>query len=347
MKENLQKLTLAQRRLVFFMIIVGGLLLITAVTLLLLAGAFNASRSQAVALLPTIGVREFAQLPDEDAYPMALAAAPDGMLFTGSFATGVIWQISPEGEVTEIPNTRATIGAVAGLAVLPDGSLIVVDQQDTDPRTAGGALWCVTRSGEIMPFASAPIDRGWLAPNDVTLDAQGRVYVSDPGRNEIWRFSPDGEDGSVWWVPPLREGEPRPALTGLAYDPIRDAVLVSDPEVNRIYAVSVNGGQGTVVLYEHGDRPNPPGFDGLTVTDDGRIFVAALGQNGIATIEPDGSLGYIAGLFRGSSDVVFAAPNRLYVTNFDGSSLVLPLITPSLPFAIDEIILGLTPVDET
>ncbi|MCS7070107.1 MAG: hypothetical protein NZM00_01265, partial [Anaerolinea sp.] len=90
------------------------------------------------------------------------------------------------------------------------------------------------------------------------------------------------------------------------------------------------------VIYRHGERANPPGFDGITVTNDGTIYTAALGQNGIARVD-DGDLDYIAGMFRGASDVAFAPPNRLYVTNFDQAALVLPLIQPQLPFAIDVI----------
>lgn len=346
MKENIQRLTLAQRRLVFFMIVVGGLFLLLGLTLLLLAGAFNASRSQGVALQPNVLLREFAQLPDDDAYPMAIAAASDGTLYTGSYATGAIWLIDGQGGVTEIGSTRETIGALAGLIVTADGSLIAVDHQDTDPRTVGGALWRISLTGDVVPFGQPPADGGWFAPNDLALDSLGRVYVSDAGRNEIWRFEPDGSGGSVWWVPPLREGDPRAALTGLAYDPVTDSIIISDPEVNRIYAAPVSGAQAEIVLYDHGDRPNAPGFDGLEVTPDGTIYVAALGQNGVAAVR-ENELIYTAGLFRGSSDIAFVAPNRLYVTNFDGSSLILPLLQPSLPFAIDQITLDMTPADES
>ncbi|MEP7293048.1 MAG: hypothetical protein ABI835_14800, partial [Chloroflexota bacterium] len=92
----------------------------------------------------------------------------------------------------------------------------------------------------------------------------------------------------------------------------------------------------TEVLYHHGGRATPPGFDGAVVTPDGTLYVAALGQNGIARVE-DGRLDYIAGLFRGSSDVDFGAPNCLYVTNFDQSSIVIPVVRPQLPFALDVI----------
>lgn len=338
MIRAMQNFTVWQRRLVFFLIFGGGLVALVAVTLLLITNSLNSSKRQlSVSLLPDITVRQFAALPDDNSYPAAVAAAPDGTVYTGSYGSGTVWSITPDGTVTEVPGTRDGIGAAMGLAVAPDGSLLVVDQLDTDPRTSGGKLVRVA-DGAVTTFA----ERGFVAPNDVTIDAAGRVYVSDSGANEVWRFDADGGNGAVWWEAPATEGKsPRPALTGLAYDPVRDAIIVTDPEVNDIYSIGVADAQAEVI-YHHGDRENPPGFDGATVTPDGTLYVAALGQNGIARVD-DGKLDYIAGLFRGSSDVAFAAPNLLYVTNFDQSSIVIPLVHPELPFALDVIELGQKP----
>ena len=330
MRRNLQAMTVWQRRLVFFLLFGGGLLALLAVTLLLITLSLNnPTRVGSVALVPDVTVRQFAALPDDDAYPPTVAAAPDGTLYTGSFATGTVWQITAAGEVTEVPGTREALGAVVGLAVESDGTLLVIDQLDTDPRTAGGQLVRVA-DGAISIIAEV----GFIAPNDLALDAQGRIYVSDSGANVVWRFDPDGSNGSIWWVSPA-QGEVQPAVTGLAYDPTRDAILITDPELNDIYRVAVADGAAEVI-YHHGDRANPPGFDGVTVTPDGAIYVAALAQNGIALVD-DGRLDYVAGLFRGSSDVEYAAPNRLYVANFDQASIVIPVVHPQLPFALDVI----------
>jgi hypothetical protein len=95
----------------------------------------------------------------------------------------------------------------------------------------------------------------------------------------------------------------------------------------------------TETLYQHGLRTNPPGFDGVTLTPDGTVYIAATGQNGVARLEGSELL-YVAGLFRGASDVEYSAPNRLIVTNFDSFSLVVPAVQPRLPFALDVLELG-------
>lgn len=333
MFNGLRTLPIWQRRMIFFAVFGGGIFFLLACTLFLVTQTILIPRSNGQALIPEVSIAEFAALPDGDAFPAAVAAAPDGTLYTGSYATGALWRIAPDGSVSELPGSRDQIGAVSGLAVSADGTLWVVDALDTDPRSAGGALWRTSPDGQIASFGTLDGDiRGFVAPDDIAVDAAGNVYVSDRGRNEVLRFTPDGA-GASWWQPNGDSAEQR-AITGLAYDPSRDALLVTDPEVNEIYRVAIADG-ATEVLYSHGSREFPPGFDGITLAPDGAIYVAALGQNGVARVG-DGELDFIAGLFRGASDVEWSG-GRLYVTNFDQASLVLPLLRPSLPFAIDAI----------
>jgi hypothetical protein len=330
MMQSIQRLSVPQRRLVFFLIFGGILLALIGVTVLLVGSALNASRPLARALVDTVSVHEFAQLPGDDAYPASVAAWQDGA-YTGSYATGAIWSIDIMGTVTEIPNTRDQIGAAVGLAFAPDFSFYVVDQLDTDPRTGGGDIKRVTSSGEVTTIATIEDERGFIAPDDIAVDGAGRIYVSDRGRNEVWRF--DGGSGVLWWTPP----NPESIVTGLAYDSTRDAIVVTDPEQDMIYRVPVAGGSGEVLYARPENAANTPGFDGVTVTPDGVVYVAALGINGVARLEDDGTLTYIAGGFRGVSDVDYSPGGMLYVTNFDQSSLVLPLVEPRLPFALDVI----------
>ncbi|MCB9451057.1 MAG: SMP-30/gluconolactonase/LRE family protein [Anaerolineaceae bacterium] len=336
MFRNLAQRGPAYRWAVFITIFGGGLMLIVALTVLLVVGTLSGGdRSQPVALSPDVAVQEFAVLPDNDAYPAAVAVAPDGTVYTGSYVTGALWAVDAAGEVIEIPGTRDAIGAVAGLTVAPDGTVYIVDQWDADPRTSGGDVKRLLPGGTISVFASINDERGFVAPDDVTLDSAGNVYVSDRGRDEVWRFAPDGS-GSVWWIPPTREGVEQYEPTGLAYDPAQDALLVTDGLNNLIYRVALTDG-ATEILYDHGEQPDPPGFDGLTLGPDGMVYVAALGQRGVARLEENGSLTYIAGLFRGVSDVDFSPPNRLIVANFDSYSLAVAVAQPSLPFSLDVI----------
>ena len=332
MLRGLRTLPVWQRRIIFIAVFGGIIVFLIGCTLFLITQTLFVTRSNAVSLVPEVTVREYAALPNDNAYPPTVAAAPDGMIYTGSYATGAIWQIATDGSVSEVPNSRDRIGSVSGIAIAANGALLVVDAGDSDPRTGGGALWRVTPQGEVTALYEIPDERGYVAPDDVAVDAAGNIYVSDRGRNEVWRFLPDGS-GELWWVPPVNVAIEQRGISGLAYDVERDALVITDAEANEIYRVAVAGG-ATETLYQHGEREFSPGFDGVTVAPDGTIYVAALGQNGVAQVG-DNELDYIAGLFRGASDVAYG-DGRLYVANFDQASLVIP-IRPALPFAIDMI----------
>jgi sugar lactone lactonase YvrE len=336
--ERLQKLSTGQRKIVFYLLMIGGVVALGAITLWLIFGAINSQDNQtSVGVAESVTVREYTQLPDNDAYPASVTVGGDAVT-TGSYVTGTIWEINSDGTVREIPGTRDAIGSVVGLATGPDGTIYIVDQIDADPRTGGGDVKRLQTDSTLSNFADIPDERGFVAPDDVTVDSQGNVYVSDRGRDEVWRFDPAGS-GVLWWKSPTIEGATEYAPTGLAYDASTDTILITDSSLNIIYRVSMDGAT-TETLYQHGTRPNEPVFDGITTAPDGTIYVAALAQDGVARLDGD-TLTYVAGLFRGPSDVVFNPANgRLYVTNFDSGALVVPGLSPRLPFTIDEVTLG-------
>jgi DNA-binding beta-propeller fold protein YncE len=335
MLQRIQQLPQGQRRIAFWGIMIGGIVLLVLITIWLVFGAINSQDNRdSVALVDGVTVQAYGKLPDDDAYPAAVASMPDGTVLAGSFKTGAIWSLAADGTVAEIPGSRDVIGAVSGLTVAPDGMVYIVDQDDADPRTSGGSLKKLAVDGTITHFAGIDDGRGFVSPDDVAVDPAGKVYVSDRGRDEVWRFNPDGTGGIAWWTSPEITGATEYAPTGLAYDTAHESILITDGSNNIIYRVSLDGTE-TEVVYQHGDRPNAPVFDGITATPDGTIYVTALVQDGIARVDGD-ELAYVAGLFRGPSDLDYSpTANALYVTNFDSGSLVVPGLSPRLPFTID------------
>jgi sugar lactone lactonase YvrE len=335
MLRRIQSLPQGQRRIVFGAFIVGGLLLISGATVLLLVLSLNIGRDQSIALVEGVQTAEFAVLPDDDAYPAAVAVGVDGTVYTGSFVTGTVWSIAPDGTVSELPGTRGVIGAVAGLAAAPDGTLYIVDQLDASPLQLGGEIWQRSPDGELSTLPSPPDERCYVRPDDVAVDAAGAVYISDRGRGEVWRW--DADTGlTLWWTPPTLDDEQSPAPTGLAYDPVHGALIVSDTRLNTLYRVAIASAEAELLYAHSGDFA--PGFDGVTVGAAGTIYAAAPGQNGLVALRA-GELEYLAGVFRGISDVAYA-DGRIYATNFDSFSLVVPLVRPRLPFALDVITLA-------
>lgn len=358
MFKNFMRLGAGQRIVIFTLVFGGGLMIIVLLFLLLVRGSLN-ERGQALPLLQGIAVQQFAALPDDDAYPASIAVGADGAIYTASYASGTVWRIGLDGAVTEIPNTRAGLGGVAGIAVSADGALYVIDILSSDYRLSGGIVRRVTPDGTISDFANimtepfllaaddAPAEatpetlEGFVSPDDLALDTAGRIYVTDRVRRQIWRFEADGTGGTAWWTASILSGVPEdasPEPTGITYDPQTDAIIVADAGMNAVYRIPVATGESEILYQYTGIEDQQPQFDGVAVGADGTVYVAALGRNRVGRLM-NGTLEYLAGGFRGGSDLAYnPLDGRLYVTNFDSASLVAPAIYERrLPFALDVI----------
>ena len=342
MIQNIQKLNRGQRLLVFIFLFGGGLLLIVAFVVGLILLTVNSSpRAEARAVVEGLSVREFAVLPGDDVYPATVEVDADGTVYTASYATGAVWSISPDGEVSELADTRDAVGSAVGIAVAPDNTLYILDRLDSDPRAAGGLIWKRSPDGILTEFGTIDDEQGFVSAHAIVVDSAGNVYVSDRGRHEVWRFNADGE-GERFWRAPLNDAQINDVIpTGLAYDASTDTLLITDLNTDTIYRVGLetadDGGENTEIVYRfpEGDA-GAPDFDGITVAPDGTIYVAAFRgdeNNGVIRLDGD-MLTYLATNFRGANDVAYF-DGRIYVTNFDSQSLVLPGVNPQLPFALD------------
>jgi DNA-binding beta-propeller fold protein YncE len=334
MMQRIQMMSRGQRVVIFVLILGGGLMLLCALTLFLVLQAVNlAPREQAAARLEGAAVREFVTLPDDDAYPAAVAVGTDGTVYTGSYASGAIWAIDPGGNLRELAGTREAIGSLRGLVAGLDGTLYALDGLDADPRMSGGTIWRVEPDSRVIAFGQVRDETGFVAPHDIAADPDGVVYAVDRGRREVWRFDNSGTGALLWRVPATDERAADVIPTGIAYDPATETLIITDSITDTIYRVARDG-SSTEILYRHRGEGSP-GFDGVTVAPDGTIYAAAFGARAVVELRDDQFV-ILASGFRGSSDVAYHA-GRLYVTNFDQRALVLPGVQPALPFALDVI----------
>ena len=325
------------RALLFLLLSLAfGAVLIVAMTWFVIG---SAPRSRAVALAEQVAVDEFAALPDDDAYPAALAIDADGRLYTGSYQSGALWSISPDGAVRELPGSRERIGSVTGLDVAPDGALYVLDR--IAPLNAeGGIVWRYAAGDWALLFEiKSEAFVGGVLPDDIAVDEAGRIYISDR-LGHVLRYRGNGEPlgqngGAYWWFAPCSD---KCEITGIAYDRAADALLIADPAEETVYRVAITDGAPgparTILLAD--DEKKDYGFDGVTVSPAGDIYLALLNWNRVARVD-GGALLMLAKDFRGASDLaVDAARNRLYVSNWNQFSLAFGT-RPQLPFAIDVI----------
>lgn len=307
-----------------------GVVLIIAMTWFVVG---SAPRSQAIAVSADITVSEFVTLPDDDAYPAALAIDPEGTLYTGSYQSGALWMISPAGEIRELPGSRGRIGSVTGLDVAADGALIILDR--IAPLDAKGAIIWRYADGQLEFIVEIPDDErsGIRLPDDIAVDDADRIYVSDRA-GKILRYDQDGEHLSLWWS---ADCPVDCAPTGLAWDHANDALLVADSERDAILRIDASSGAAGDVSRIYIDRDDSGfGLDGITMTATGEVYVTLLAWNRVARLE-NGELVELAKDFRGASDIAYdAVSERLYVANWNQFSLGFGT-RPQLPFALDVI----------
>lgn len=132
--------------------------------------------------------------------------SPDGLLYFSDFSeqtkTGIIWTLNPQTGAYKV--FRSPSGMANGLAFDANGDLIVCEQ-------AGGGGRRVTktnmRTGITRIIASQYRAKPFNSPNDLSIDAQGRIYFTDPSylandpveQNQMGIYRIDG-DGSVHLV---------------------------------------------------------------------------------------------------------------------------------------------------
>jgi len=299
----------------------------------------SAPRSEAFAVDESVTVAEYIQLPDDDSYPATLVMADDGTLYTGSYATGALWEITPDGVISEIIGVRDEVGSITGLDIAPDGALYILDR--IVALDAEGAIIWRYADGMLTSVVQIPNDEtvGVVLPDDIAVDSTGTIYISDRDPARVWRYSAEGENLGIWWTPPPATGNLNGAPTGLVYDASNDRILITDSNRDRIHAVPASASdlseansQSEIIYSDNNESEY--GLDGLDVTADGTIYVAMLNWNRVARLDGN-MLTILARDFRGASDVVYDADkDALIVTNWNQFSLGFGT-SPQLPFALD------------
>lgn len=340
-------------RIVIFFAVLGALIvaLFYGVAAIYFINVANLPRVASLSLdEDNYQVREFVTFEDEQAYIGALAM--DGsLLYMGSYATGAIWSATPDSGIRELPQTRNQLNSIVGLDA-QDGILTILDNNDP-LLNDGGAIWqyvdsddSLTQIAELLPSGSDSI----AAPNDIAVDSNGNIYVVDIAQERIWKFSHD-ENGEVireqWWRAPANGNDPAP--TGLAYSATDNHLLVVDIDLNTVHAIALDADDpqaATTELYRYTGDESKPGFNGIDVSAAGDIYLAGLDQNRVARLNQEtNDLDYLAGAFRGSSDVAYDdIRDRIFVNNWDqrwlrpvGFVFTSRLLDPRLPFSVDVI----------
>ena len=169
------------------------------------------------------------QLP-MDWYPESVAVAPNGDFLVASWHQGAVARLSRDGEPASVLITPGSNG-------LANGQGVAVDPSSDTLWVCSGAIGFTTVPLNASALKSFSLKTGlpkgsYLVPdsghcNDVALDGESNVYVTDSFHPRILRLAHGGEELAVWKEDSALLGpKPYVGLNGIAFDG-RGALYVS------------------------------------------------------------------------------------------------------------------------
>jgi sugar lactone lactonase YvrE len=230
--------------------------------------------------------------------PSGLAVDARNVLYVADTGNNSIRRVTTDGAVTTLAGSpepgyvdgraeEARFNGPVGVAVHPDGRVIVADTYNDRIRAIHPDGLVVTLAGDGVPgFADGSSDRARFdTPCGVAVDTQGRIYVADSANGAVRLIAIDGNVTTLEPLPP--DGLFRPF--GIAVD-TRDVVYVTD---DRGRVVEITPGVRARVLA--GSRPGFAGgwagdarfrgLAGIAVPEPGRLVVTEQRNAVVRTLE--------------------------------------------------------------
>jgi sugar lactone lactonase YvrE len=215
-------------------------------------------------------------LPSDFQYPNGITRASNGTLYVGSIVSGRILRISPKGELeTFFPGSEEVFAATA-LRLDEQREILWGTSADfLGVRSPNGEtirrphrIFAIdTRTGKVLRVILMP-DGGF--GNDLALDANGGVYLTDSMRPRIYYLAP-GADKLQVWAEDKRFGSKELGLSGIARRPdgVTIVGLFSSGNLYKVIPQPQGGVKVEAIPLER-KLENP---DGMQFTPDGSLIV--------------------------------------------------------------------------
>ncbi len=225
-----------------------------------------------------------------------------GNIFFADPPNNRIHRIGVDGQVSLF---KENTGGASGLKFGPDGRLYAC-------QTAARRIVAYTADGGQESPVATDVD-----PNDLTINAKGEIYFSDPRHSRVWFVDASGRTRAVI------EGTIE-FPNGLALSPDQSLLAVADTRSKWVWSYqvlpdgSLTNGQAFHRL-ETPDESSMSGADGVAVDSEGHVYVAT--RMGVQILDQPGRVVGIINKPHGGalSNLVFAGPEMktLYVTAGD------------------------------
>jgi len=243
-----------------------------------------------------------------------------GNVYVADYGNDQVRRITPTGVVTTVAGSRkagdadgtgttASFHFPEGVALDSAGNVYVADYGNNQIRkiTPAGVVTTLAGSGEQGDADGAGKAASFNAPESVTVDSAGNVYVADYGNNGIRKITQAGVVTTLAGLgaPGDTDGAGRAASfngpEGVAADSAGN-VYVADYGNNEVRRITPAGVVTTIA--GSGKEGNADGTgkaasfngpEGVAVDSAGNVYVADYGNNEIRKITPAGVVTTLAG----------------------------------------------------
>jgi gluconolactonase len=285
----------------------------TAAAVVLLAEAAHAQSPSGIAGVVAPGVAP--ELVQEGfVFTEGPVGTPDGGLYFSDIRPNRIYHLDPGGKISLV---REQTNGANGLALTREGDLLAAEGEGKriSRRSRDGGVTTVTEGIAGKPF---------LSPNDVLVDANGGIYITDPGPRPVV----PGRTAYVYYLPagakePIVIDDQIARPNGVTLTRDGKTLIVNDTLGPTVYAYDVQP-DGSVknkrTFAQLRDIPEgkESGAGGMALDREDRVYVTTVA--GVQVFDAAGKyLGTIK-VPRQPANAGFAGPDKrvLYITAREG-----------------------------
>lgn len=295
----------------------------------------GASRARRKAALGPQALRHPSQLRmfTPDFYPEGIAHAANGTFYVGSYNDGRVLRQRPGTVHMEEflpPNGRA----VAGMKVQDSSRTLWLCELDLTQATPDALKAYDTSTGALRGAWPLPLGGGC---NDLTLDPQGHVYVTDTYLGVVRRLRPGASQLEAWATDPDRFPAPPgwPGLNGITWD--SGVLYVAKYDSGELFRIAIlpNGEAGPITRIATDAPIGMP--DGILTLSPGVLLVVDNDNGKFLRVSISGDTGQVALLATGLDNPTTVALHDgdafIVESQFDHFFGVDPT-PPDLPFRV-------------
>jgi len=245
---------------------------------------------------------------DRDVFPESITALPDGTVILGGMLQPYIYRARPGSEVAERWIDLRSVGSSAW-GVLPDqktNTLYACTVAFPLPAKATPPINQRHSSLRAFDLTTGAVKGAWPlqgetnACNDITVAADGTVYVSDLANGQIQRLRPGAAAMEAWLKTPELAN-----VDGIVFN--GPTLYASNVQTNHLYRIPINpdGSGGAPVDIKLSQPINGP--DGVRAWN-GKLYVAENRANQISELTLSGDAATVRVLAGGYQTATGVAP---------------------------------------